>query len=152
MYKYNLDTTYSADEVIGSTLYAKSQVKALSLPYQNSAVLNTFRSGQMIGVVFSYISHPDGLYWQIEKPGGYFYVLHLPGNFSTEALQEQGKQTVLEKIEAQEEATTTTGEKLSKQLTSLTGTIKWIIIAALILVVLFELNKKYNFISKFNTK
>jgi hypothetical protein len=152
MYKNDADTTYSADDVIGTTLYAKKAIKGLSLPSQNSTVLKTYKTGEMIGVVYSYISHTDGMYWQIEKPGGYFYVFHAAGNFSSQALKDQGVLTTTEKIEKKEEENTTTGQKIANQLTDLTSVIKWVIIIALILIVVFELNKQYNFLGKINMK
>jgi hypothetical protein len=148
MYRDNVDTLYSADDVIGITLFAKRLLTGYSLPYTDSVVYNNFKVGDRIGEVYSFISHPDGLYWQIIKPGGYFYVKHVAGNFSNLALDQQGVQTIKDKIEAQKESTTTTGDKIANQFISLTGTIKWIIIVALLAVIIFELNKHYHFINK----
>lgn len=142
------NTTYSIDDVIGSTLYAKTSVNALSVPSENSSVIAKFKTGDRIGQVYSYISHPDGLYWQIEYNNGYFYVKHEAGKFSTQALSEQGVKDVETKREEREESEQTVLDKLKNSSKTVIKTVTILAIIVLIIIVTLELNKRYHFLNK----
>jgi hypothetical protein len=140
--------SYSVDDVINSTLYAKTAVKGLSVPSENSAIIRNFKPGDLIGTVYSYITHPDGLYWVIQYTGGYFYVKHEAGKFSTKALEKQGVKDVQTKQKEKELSEQTVLDKLKSSSKSLISSVTVIIIILLIVIVVIELNKRYHFLNK----
>ncbi|MFA7302010.1 MAG: hypothetical protein WC069_06890 [Candidatus Shapirobacteria bacterium] len=142
------DTNYSADDIIGATLYAKRSLKGLSVPSENATVIQTFGYGDMVGVVQSYIVHADGLYWQIDYPGGSFYVKHEPGNFSTDNIRDQGILTTREKIEKAEEQNETVLERIKVDMKKVIKTFTIVAIVVIVLIALMELNKRYHFTAK----
>jgi hypothetical protein len=141
----NADTTFSADDVVNTDLYAKTSVNAYLLPSTSSGIIKTFLTGQFVGNVYSYVIKPDALYWQIkDDDGDYFYVSHKTGKFSATALADQGVLTVKEKKkkkEEEEKANQPITEQLKGMFLNFAGTTKWILIAALVLILLLVINK-----------
>jgi hypothetical protein len=89
---------YSADEVIGKTLYAKRGVTV----YDSSlkTVLYRVNAGQRVGVVYSYILSNGKVIWILE-PQNYVsiakgYIPHETGAFDIDILREQGVKTTQE--------------------------------------------------------
>lgn len=69
----------SADKIIGKGLIAKRNLNKLD---GSLKVVGTFKAGQSVGVVYSYIQRGTNLYWMFQPdfmPP--YYVLHSAGNF-----------------------------------------------------------------------
>lgn len=67
-------TSTTADKIIGRTLYARQPVTLLNNIFKP---ITTIQTGNIIGVVWSYIQRDGQLYWQFKKPGNVFqYVKH----------------------------------------------------------------------------
>lgn len=145
--------SYSADDLIGVVLYAKrTGIKSLSLPSPASEVINTYNAGDMIGQVYSYIIHPDGLYWVFEYSGGSFYVKHAKDTFSTESFKDQGILSTKEKLELEIEQNETIGERVQTDIKKIIRAVTIIAIIIVILIAFFELNKQYHFTDKLSIK
>lgn len=63
---------FTADQIIGKKIYAKQPVSRLSYSMMKTG---TIQPG-FIGVVFSYITRPDGVYWIIGGGPSGFLVKH----------------------------------------------------------------------------
>jgi hypothetical protein len=63
---------FTADQIIGKQIFAKLPVEKLSTSFTR---LGTIQPG-LIGVVFSYLSRPDGVYWLIGSGPVSFLVKH----------------------------------------------------------------------------
>jgi hypothetical protein len=151
MQKDNAD--YSADDIVGLVLYAKrSGIKGLSVPSINSSVIHTYNAGDLIGQVYSYIVHPDGLYWMFDYSGGSFYVKHEKDAFSTESFKDQGVLSTKEKVEREIEQNETIAERVKTDIKKVIRTLTIVAIVIIILVALVELNKQYHFTDKLKKK
>ena len=106
--------TYSAADIIGKTLFAKGyKVNLRRGASSDSEIVGQTQPGEAVGVVYSYIMQPDGLWWQIDRPAGAaVWARHNKDAFDIEALKQQGVQTTEEKIKEAKEAEMTTGEKI----------------------------------------
>jgi hypothetical protein len=72
----------SADKIIGKTLWAKKEIIVLD---SSLNPVSKIASGNVVGVVQSYIERPGHLYWIIKSnnnKAGFFIVEHKEGNFS----------------------------------------------------------------------
>jgi hypothetical protein len=96
--------TYNPDDIIGKTIYAVKRVNGYNLADVNSNPIYTFNPGAAVGVVFSYVSNPDGLYWQFRYNGKSYFVKHGQGLFNLTDLKNQGLQTEAEKAAEAAEA------------------------------------------------
>jgi hypothetical protein len=96
--------TYNPDDIIGKTLYALKRVNGYNLADEKSDPIYTFNAGAPVGVVFSYVSKPDGLYWQFRYNNRSYFVKHAQGRFNLSDLKNQGLQTEQEKAQAEAEA------------------------------------------------
>lgn len=85
---------YSANDIIGKTLYAAKDIEVKSGAFDNSEVIQVIQKGTMIGIVYSYLLPTSGrssLYWMFQPTyGAPFYVEHKKGRFDLEALEDQG--------------------------------------------------------------
>ena len=95
-----------ADEIVGKTLFGRTEVPVKRLPLDSARVEWTVPVGQAVGVVYSFLmpleSGRANLYWMFYDPTGHaYYAEHLPGRFSFEALRAQGVITTEEEIERQ---------------------------------------------------
>ncbi|MEB3213979.1 MAG: hypothetical protein VKL39_21705 [Leptolyngbyaceae bacterium] len=97
---------YSVTEIIGKTLFPASQpVKLYRTPDVKSPVIFTVNPGTGLGIVFSYVQRPDGIYWQFTDGNGRpYFAKHEPGRFSLTALRQQGAQSTIEKIKEDQQA------------------------------------------------
>lgn len=108
------DPTYSASQIVGQTLIAKTSVTAYDEPFDNATVVNSFSPGQTVGVVTSWEDQDvaDGrsvLFWQfIDGNGNFYYVPHYVGEFDIQALADQGAQTVAQQTQAAADANKST--------------------------------------------
>ena len=114
---------YNASDVIGKTLYAKTEVPLYRGMGGN--VIYTVQPGEMVGTVTSWIDAVPGqhpFYWEFEDNNKRtYYAEHKVGRFSTSALQSQGTQTVQQQQAAAAAAAQTTGDKIM-------GLVKWAVI------------------------
>ena len=119
-------STYSADQIVGATLYAKTRVDLKAQPYDDEPAVATLPANSMVGTVITWVNprttNRTNLYWKVENAGQYYWVEHKQGRFSTTALQQQGVQTVIEQIR-QDAPPPTIAESAQKIL--LTGIAIW---------------------------
>lgn len=119
-------STYSADQIVGATLYAKTRVDLKAQPYDDDPTVATLPANSMVGIVVTWVNprttNRANLYWKVENAGQYYWVEHKQGRFSTTALQQQGVQTVIEQIR-QDAPPPTLAE--SAQKLALTGVAIW---------------------------
>lgn len=95
--------TFSAAEIVGKTLIAKSQVNVYSLPNDNKQYkIAVVKKGAYVGTVYSWIQKPGGLYWQFQSGNSFYYVKHFTGAFDIAKLKKQGTLTVEEQTSQQE--------------------------------------------------
>lgn len=99
---------YSAADIVGKSLIAKTTVPLKRIPADNAPVIYTVAPGQGVGVVNSWIdpgTNNKRLYWAFkDNTGKSFYAEHLEGRYSIGALTNQGVQTTVEKEEEKEKA------------------------------------------------
>jgi len=107
--------TFSASEIIDKALIAKKNVTAYRTPLsltRTSEKFASFRPGDFVGNVYSYVKEGENLHWMFydnnKKP---YYILHTPGNFSVEALRDQGVKTTAEIEKAKAQANLTPFER-----------------------------------------
>lgn len=104
-----MGTIYSASDIIGKTLIAKTKVNIYRNPTDNSELLGYVNAGQPVGVVYSYlepsaIQNRSGFYWAFNQNGIYYYSKQDPGLYDVSALKQQGVLTTSEKVAAELEA------------------------------------------------
>jgi hypothetical protein len=95
--------TFSAAEIVGKTLIAKSQVNVYSLPDVNKQYkIAVVKKGAYVGTVYSWIQKPGGLFWQFQSGNSFYYVKHFTGAFDVTKLKKQGTLTVEEQTSQEE--------------------------------------------------
>ncbi len=112
--------SYSVDQIIGKTLYAKKNTPVYNLPTfdQNAKQKTVIKPGQIIGTVFSYVGGSPGkpLNWMYKTKVGLqeltYYTQHEDDNVDKNLLQDQGVKTTAEIQKEKEEADKSTGDKL----------------------------------------
>lgn len=86
---------YSADQVIGKTLFAVANVPIKRQPSAAAPVVYTAAPGSSVGRVYSWVMDGPTLYWQfLDANGKPYYAKHQTGIFSVDALQQQGAMTL----------------------------------------------------------
>ena len=113
-------SSYSVDQIIGKTLYAKKKTPVYNLPsfYSNAKKVTTIQPGQIIGTVYSYVGgSPDQpLNWMYKTKVGLqevtYYTQHEDNNVDKNALVDQGTKTTQEIEREKAEANKSTTEKL----------------------------------------
>ena len=106
---------FSADQVIGKTLIAKSSVPLKRYAQANAPVVYTAKKGEVVGVVYSWVMDGPTLYWQfLDKNGNPYYAQHRTGIFSVDALQQQGAQTLEDIKEAADQAANPIGTTVER--------------------------------------
>lgn len=106
--------TYSADEIIGKTLYIKSGTRNIRRSASTSGeVVRKVSKGMSAGVVYSWLNQPDGLWWRLDTPvNNPEWIKHETGAFDLELLKYQGAKTTQEKFREAQNANKTTGDKI----------------------------------------
>jgi hypothetical protein len=74
---------FTADQIIGKKLFAKQPVSRLSYSFNKTG---TIQPG-FVGVVFSYVTRPDGVYWIITGGPSGFLVKHEPTKLSLDPVE-----------------------------------------------------------------
>lgn len=69
------------DKIIGHNLYAKRNVNGYNLPNKPNRIVKTYKPGELIGNVFSYLLKPDGVYWMIQDGNNFVYIKYKVGDF-----------------------------------------------------------------------
>jgi hypothetical protein len=94
---------FSAAEIVGKTLIAKTQVSVYSLPDESKQYkIAIIKKGAYVGTVYSWIQKPGALFWQFESGNNFYYVKHYTGAFDVSNLKKQGTLTVEEQTAADE--------------------------------------------------
>jgi len=137
---------YPVENLIDKTLFARTDIKAYTLPNESSKIYGLYKNPQTVGKIYSWVHDGNkNLWWQFnDNYNRPYYVKHSNNLFSFSALKEQGILSTAEVAKKEAEAAQTLGDKLKKDLLGLTTGIKYVFIIAIILFVLFELNKRYN--------
>jgi hypothetical protein len=112
--------SYSVDQIIGKTLYAKKNTPVYNLPSfdQNAVQKTVIKPGQIIGTVFSYVggSPEQPLNWMYKTKVGLkevtYYTKHEEDNVDRNLLKDQGVKTTSEIEKEKEESDKSTGDKL----------------------------------------
>lgn len=104
---------YSADQVVGYTLYARTRVPIKSEPSDAAEPIGEIMVGRPVGVVLSWIDPRPGrnqnLYWQFRGPSGsLYYAEHKQGRYSESALADQGALDVTDQANQDQEPPTLT--------------------------------------------
>ena len=97
--------TYPVDQIVGKTLYSKVNLNIRKLPDINSTIIKTVKPNDFVGVVYSYISKSDGIWWILEGNSLYpnQYVKHQEGYFDLQNLRNQGAKTTEELLKEEEQ-------------------------------------------------
>jgi len=86
--------SYSATDVVGLTLYAKTNVDIKDEALDDAPVIRTVPAGGMIGVVWSWAEPRAGrtnMHWSfLDVNGQIFYAEHKKGRFNLDDLRDQG--------------------------------------------------------------
>lgn len=120
MYRIN-GGTYSANEIIGKTLFLKPGKTAVLYNAIGGNKTIQIKSG-IVGVVYVWLVRDSGLWWEVRRGSEIWYVLHQEGLFDIKALQAQGALTTAEIIERQKEAEKNIVDKLLDKGTSILKT------------------------------
>lgn len=101
---------YSADQIVGKTLYAKTAVPIKRLPSDKATVVYTGKPGAIVGTVYSWLAPNPAegrsqLYWMFyDNNNRAYYAEHAEGRFDLDALKESGALTVKEQAKAEAKA------------------------------------------------
>ena len=141
------DTVYSADDIIGKSLYAKTQVGLKWLAADVARPFVWIDPGEMVGIVSSYVlpnAARANLYWQFYNQDGIpFYAEHVEGRFDLDALQEQGVKSTEQKLTEAAAATMSLSDKILAAVSDLGKYgITALAVVAILAVVIFLLYKK----------
>lgn len=113
-------SVFSAADIVGKTLVARKTIPVYSLPMANAQYkIGTVQKGNSAGVVYSYLSRPDGIWWQfIPTFGKPYYIRHDNNAFDVSALKQQGVITVEDQRQQEEREKMSWWEKLQADLSA----------------------------------
>ncbi len=110
--------TFNVNDIVGRTLFAKTDVPLKRLPEDSAPVVFTVKAGNAVGVVDTYLLPKDGrsvMYWAFNDANGKpFYAAHAVGRFDLTALTQQGVKSDQQKADESK----TWQEKLPTYLTN----------------------------------
>jgi len=90
--------TFNAEDIVGKTLWAKTQVPLKRRPEDTGEIIYTVQPGKVVGVVDSFINPTSGrnsnLYWQFSDGTRYFYAEHLVSRYDLAKLEVQGPKSL----------------------------------------------------------
>lgn len=109
--------TYNANEIVGKTLFAKKKINVFDSSKADGKIIYSVNPGESLGVVYSWGMNNGALWWQLEANNFGAFVKHEIGAFDVKALEDQGAQTTLDKIEAEKEANKSTFDKIAELVT-----------------------------------
>jgi hypothetical protein len=112
---------YSAADIVGKTLFARTQVPYRYGAYDDSQIVGYFQPGQKIGVVDTWVGIKEGrsfLNWSFIGPTGTpYYVEHRGSYFDLDSLRAQGVLTQEEQAQAAADANMGPIERAAKAIT-----------------------------------
>lgn len=92
---------YNFSQLIGKTLFAdRNNVHTRTYANDIAPIANTYRKGQAIGVVFSWITKNSNTWFMLEDNN---FLKYETGIINEDKIKEQGAQTVKEELEAQKQ-------------------------------------------------
>ena len=101
--------TYNPEDFIGKTIFAQTKINAYKAADKKSDILYTFQPGATVGVIYSFLQKPDGLWWQFRyRPNPNvnaisYFVKNELNQFNKKNLEEQGLVSTQDKAEAEAE-------------------------------------------------
>jgi len=99
--------TYNPEDFIGKTIFAEKSINAHRAADKESDVLYRFQPGSTVGVIYSFLQKPDGLWWQFRyRPNPNvnaisYFVKNELNQFNKKDLESQGLISTEEKAEAE---------------------------------------------------
>lgn len=113
-----MSATFSAADIVGKTLYAKTSVPLKRLPEDAAPAVFTVPAGSVVGMVESYINPKTGrnqnLYWQFSDGSRSFYAEHIIGRYDTKTVEVQGAVSLEDQKEAAEAAAESLTDKIGR--------------------------------------
>lgn len=136
--------TYNANEIVGKTLFAKKKIDVYNSSAPDGKIIYSVNSGDTLGPVYSWVMKNGALWWQLEwqLEANNFgaFVKHEIGAFDVKALEDQGAQTTLDKINEEKEANKSSFDKIADLVSKNIKTIA--IIGGIALIVTTVIKKK----------
>lgn len=123
----------TADYYLDATLRAKKPVSIYNAP--GGTIIKTVAPDSIVGEIYSYVSRGTDLFWQLKEGG---FVKHEKGKFDAQTADLTSSGTAIERYKTFEMPDF---GKFLKGFTSSLGLNKIIVIAVLVVVVLFMVNK-----------
>jgi len=112
--------TFNAEDIVGKTLWAKTQVPLKRRPEDTGEIIYTVQPGKVVGVVDSFINPTSGrnanLYWQFSDGTRYFYAEHIVGRYDLAKLEVQGPKSLEQQQEEEAAAAETLTDKIGRWL------------------------------------
>lgn len=111
--------SYSAQDIVGKTLYAVRRIPVRRLPADDAPIVTYIVPGQPVGVVYSFLEPRAGrstLYWQFKDSNGPYYTPHQENFYDLDQLRAQGVLTLEEKKEAEKPYVEQFGNKIANGL------------------------------------
>jgi len=110
---------YSADQIIGKTLYAKEDIPVKRLPNDTAPVVFTAKKNSPLGTVYSWLAPQPGirknLWWMFyDSNKKAYYIEHKEGRFDVDNLKEQGALTVKEQQAAKKKENESTKDFIER--------------------------------------
>lgn len=107
---------FNAGQIIGKTLVAVQPVDITRTPSDQAQTVFTTRTGQTVGVVYSYLSpgpNRQNLWWSFRDANGRpYYAEHRTGLFDVRSIQQQGVLTLEERKQKADEASKPVSTKI----------------------------------------
>jgi hypothetical protein len=94
-----MSNTFSAADIVGKSLIAKKRVDIYDTVHAHRKRIAYIRPGDSVGIVYSWLSRPDGLWWMFQSGTGYYYAKHASGIFDVSNIKTQGVLTLEQKKE-----------------------------------------------------
>jgi hypothetical protein len=101
--------TYNPEDLINKTIFAQTKINAYKAADKQSQILYTFQPGATVGIVYSFVQKPDGLWWMFRyRPNPNvnaisYFVKNELNQFNKKDLESQGLLSTKEKAEAEAE-------------------------------------------------
>lgn len=102
-----MNNVFNASQIVGKQLVTAQPVQVLKNP-NTKDVIRLVPAATDLGTVFSYVTRPDGIYWQFLRNGVPYYVKHFTGAFNLDILKQQGSKdltTQFQEATAKEQGT-----------------------------------------------
>lgn len=110
--------TYNPEDFIDKTIFAQTKINAHKAADKTSDILYTFQPGATVGVVYSFLQKPDGLWWHFRyRPNPNvsaisYFVKNELNQFNKKDLESQGLLSTEQKAEAEADKNKTLLDKI----------------------------------------